>query len=113
MSTGLFVSCILENFEHPALRDWDTAYLPLQYFKSTNEEPVYRLSSKSPSMSTGQFVTYILETLAHPVLRTWICAYLRLQYFKSANEEPVYQVLSALVQLFGSDARTNIHTYIR
>ncbi|GBM64688.1 hypothetical protein AVEN_175188-1 [Araneus ventricosus] len=71
---------ILENLDYPALRDWDIAYLPLQYFKKANEEPVYRVLSKSPCMSASQFVTYILETLSHPALRAWDWAYLFLHY---------------------------------
>ncbi|GBM94798.1 hypothetical protein AVEN_69353-1 [Araneus ventricosus] len=96
------------TLDHPAQRAWLWAYLNLQYFKSANEEPMYRVLSKPRSMSTGLFVTCIFGTLAHPALRAWVWAYLPLQYFKSANEEPVNQVSSKLVQPFGSDAVTNI-----
>ncbi|GBL96690.1 hypothetical protein AVEN_111835-1 [Araneus ventricosus] len=65
-----------------------------------NEEPVYRVPSKSRSMSTGLFVTCILKTLAHPALRAWVRAFLPLQYFMSANEGPVYQVSPKFVQPF-------------
>ncbi|GBL93196.1 hypothetical protein AVEN_42649-1 [Araneus ventricosus] len=98
MSTDLFIICILDTLAHPALKAWAGAYLPLMYFKSANEEPVYLVSSKSPNMSTDLFVTCILQALANSSLRALVWAYLPLQYFKTAKEESVYQVSSKLVQ---------------
>ncbi|GBN91466.1 hypothetical protein AVEN_5635-1 [Araneus ventricosus] len=33
------------DFAPPSKKDWSRAYLPLQFFKSANEEPVYQVSS--------------------------------------------------------------------
>ncbi|GBL80272.1 hypothetical protein AVEN_92204-1 [Araneus ventricosus] len=99
MSIGLFVLfviCVLETLEHPTLRDWVRAYLPLNYFKSQNEEHVHQVSSTLASMSIGVFVICVLETLQHATQRDLVRAYSPLQYFKSANEEPEFQVSSKL-----------------
>ncbi|GBM64309.1 hypothetical protein AVEN_25924-1 [Araneus ventricosus] len=42
MSNGLFVTCSLRILAHRALRAWVWAYLPLQCFKSANEESLYQ-----------------------------------------------------------------------
>ncbi|GBM59245.1 hypothetical protein AVEN_174392-1 [Araneus ventricosus] len=92
MSISLLVTCILETLPQPTQRAWARAYLPLQYIKSYNEEHVYQMSTKSPSLSVGLFVTCISETLHHPSPKDGARAYLPLQYFKLANEEHMYQV---------------------
>ncbi|GBM64953.1 hypothetical protein AVEN_66138-1 [Araneus ventricosus] len=66
MSVGLFVTFTSETLHHLTLRDWIRAYLPLQHFKSTNEDHMYQVSSKSPNMSIGLFVACILETFDPP-----------------------------------------------
>ncbi|GBN05835.1 hypothetical protein AVEN_121649-1 [Araneus ventricosus] len=100
MPTGLFVTCILGTLAHPTLGAWISADLSLQYFKSTHEEAVYRVSSKSPNMSTGLFVACVLGNLAHPAQKAWISAYLSLQYFKSTHEEAVYRDSSKSLQQY-------------
>ncbi|GBM72127.1 hypothetical protein AVEN_208232-1 [Araneus ventricosus] len=112
MSTDLFVTCILGTLAYPVLRDWVWAYFPVQYFKSANKEPAYKVSSESGRMSTSLFVTCILGTLVLSAVRASVWAYLHLQYFKSANKKLVYHVPSKLVQPFGSDPGTYIYTYI-
>ncbi|GBO30392.1 hypothetical protein AVEN_193939-1 [Araneus ventricosus] len=110
MSIGLLITCILEIFLHPTLREWVRSYLCLQNFKSADEEHMYQVSSKSPNLSFSLFVTCILATMPHYTMREWVRAYLPLQYFKPANEESLYQVSSRLVEPFGCDAGTNINT---
>ncbi|GBL98042.1 hypothetical protein AVEN_49482-1 [Araneus ventricosus] len=61
------------------VRDRIRAYLLLEVFKSANEEHVYSIATKSPSMLIDLFVTFILESLSHPTLKDWVSDYLLLR----------------------------------
>ncbi|GBN85946.1 hypothetical protein AVEN_70457-1 [Araneus ventricosus] len=67
------------------LRHWVREDLHLQYFKSTNEDHVYEVSYKSPSMLNSLSVACFLETLPHPTLRCWGRASLALQYSSTSH----------------------------
>ncbi|GBN58955.1 hypothetical protein AVEN_240752-1 [Araneus ventricosus] len=98
ITVRIFLTCISETFLHPSPKDCARSYILLQYFKSVNEEHVYQVSSKSPSISIGLLATCILKLCPfYPEAQARV--YLPLQYFKSYSEEHVYEVSSKLLSM--------------